>query len=67
MKSRKFYFKGKTKLFGECYDKYSDEKKPESIIAPDVLTILNALETNLECSGICRKTIFFFFRPITEG
>jgi hypothetical protein len=66
MKSRNFYFKGKTKTFKECYDQYS-QKEPNSAIDPDILTILDNLETNLNCQGICRMTIFWLFRPITEG
>jgi len=66
MKSRSFFFKGKTDSFSQCYENYT-KKDPQSIIDPDVLTILETLETNLHCQGICRRTLFLLFRPITEG
>ena len=28
---------------------------------------MNILESNLNCQGICKPTMFWFFRPITEG
>ena len=67
-KRRNFYFRDDAwiKTFGQCYEIYS-EKEKNTTIDEKFLKGIELIEGNLNCQGICKPALFWFFRPIGDG
>jgi len=67
-KRRYFYFKkdGFVETFGQCHDIYK-ERFPAAKVDEDLIKVMQVVENQLNCQGICKQALFWFFRPIGEG
>lgn len=66
---RRFEFveDGFIETFGQCYEIIKKRKPELCNFSPNLKKTLETLEGNLNCQGICKRTLFWFFRPISEG
>lgn len=55
--------------FWECYERLSlmGGITGENKIPDNYRSLIEDIENEFTCNGICKPGLFFFFRPVTEG
>ena len=53
--------------FFDCYEKLNDEDKELKNLHPEAIEFIRAFEKKHDCSGFCKKGLFYWHRPLSEG
>ncbi len=59
-----------TPTFWDCYERVKDIGglvTDEYEISENYRSLIEAIEEEFTCNGICKPGLFFFFRPVSEG